>query len=61
LGASAEVARAELLAPRLKEGKEEPSVFEPNRVPALESSLEAEPNENDELENPVPARPVKAF
>uniref|UniRef100_A0A0A9DN57 Uncharacterized protein n=1 Tax=Arundo donax TaxID=35708 RepID=A0A0A9DN57_ARUDO len=65
LGASAEVAIAGeelplLAAPKLK-GNEEPSLFSPNKGPALEPSLEAEPNENDELENPVPVRPVKAF
>jgi len=66
LGASAEVASAVaelplLAVPRLKEGNEEPSAFSPNKGPALEPSLEAEPNENDVLENPVPVRPVKAF
>jgi hypothetical protein len=50
-----------LVAPRLKEGNGEPSVFSPNRGAALDPSLEAEPNENDVLENPVPAKPVKAF
>ncbi|BAS93525.1 Os05g0349600 [Oryza sativa Japonica Group] len=65
LGASAEVASAgeELPlfeAPILKDGNDEPSVFSPNRG-ALELSLEPDPNENEEPENPVPASPVKAF
>ncbi|KAM3409906.1 hypothetical protein ACQJBY_002272 [Aegilops geniculata] len=64
-GASAAVASdgAELpllVAPMLKEGNDEPSLFSPNRG-AFELSLEPEPNENDEPENPVPASPVKAF
>ncbi|KAK3135828.1 hypothetical protein QOZ80_5BG0423910 [Eleusine coracana subsp. coracana] len=57
LGASAVVASAGdelllLVAPRLKEGNEDPSVFRPNKGPPLEPSFGAEPNENDELENP---------